>query len=98
MLMLPLSGYLASNFSKYGVKFFNVVRMPPWGPDDKVLYGFFNQMHQLTALLLAVFVGVHVLAVAKHMLIDHDGLLLRMWPRRAASGSHLPRSDLPLEP
>jgi cytochrome b561 len=97
MLMLPLSGYLASNFSKHGVKFFNVVRMPPWGPDDKTLYAAFNQVHHLAALLLALFVAVHVLAVAKHMLIDRDGLLLRMWPRRAAHRIR-PRSDLPLEP
>ena len=98
MLMLPLSGYLASNFSKYGIKFFNVVRMPPWGPDDKALYAVFNQMHQVTALLLALFVGLHLLAVAKHMMIDHDGLLLRMWPRRAVRDVPRPHSDLPLEP
>jgi cytochrome b561 len=97
MLMLPLSGYLASNFSKHGIKFFNVVRMPPWGPDDKTLYAVFNQIHHLAALLLALFVAVHVLAVAKHMLIDRDGLLLRMWPRGAARPIR-PRSDLPQEP
>jgi cytochrome b561 len=55
-------------------------------------------MHQLTALLLALFVGLHLLAVAKHMLIDHDGLLLRMWPRRAVRAVRRPHSDLPLEP
>jgi cytochrome b561 len=96
MVMLPLSGYLASNFSKHGIKFFNLVRMPPWGPDDKTLYTLFNQTHHLTALLLALFVGLHVLAVAKHMLIDRDGLLWRMWPRRAVHGIR-PHSDLPLE-
>ena len=84
MLALPLSGYLASNFSKHGVKFFNLVRWAPWGPDSKTLYALFNGVHQLAALLLALLVAVHVLAVAKHMLIDHDGLLLRMWPRRGA--------------
>jgi cytochrome b561 len=96
MLMLPLSGYLASNFSKYGVKFFNLVLLPPWGPDDKTLYAIFNQTHRLAALLLALFVGLHVLAVAKHMLIDHDGLLLRMWPRRTVPSIHA-HSDLPQE-
>jgi cytochrome b561 len=92
MLMLPLSGYLASNFSKHGIKFFNVVRWAPWGPDDKMLYGIFNQLHHFSAALLAVLVALHLLAVAKHMLIDRDGLLLRMWPHRAA-----PRSALPVE-
>jgi cytochrome b561 len=97
MLMLPLSGYLASNFSKHGIKFFNLVRMPPWGPDDRTLYAFFNATHHVAALLLALFVGLHLLAVAKHMLIDRDGLLWRMWPRRAAHGTRSP-SVLPLEP
>lgn len=96
MLALPLSGYLASNFSKYGVKFFNVVHLPPWGPEDKTLYAFFNGTHHVAALLLAVFVALHVLAVAKHMLIDRDGLLWRMWPRRTKRGMH-PHPDLPLE-
>lgn len=97
MLALPLSGYLASNFSKYGVKFFNLVQMPPWGPEDKTLYAFFNGTHRVAAVLLALLVGLHVLAVAKHMLIDRDGLLWRMWQRRTEHGIH-PHPDLPLEP
>ena len=96
MLALPLSGYLASNFSRHGVKFFNTVRWAPWGPDDKTLYAFFNGAHHLAALLLAIFVAVHVLAVAKHMLIDRDRLLLRMWPRRGAPADQ-PHSNLPVE-
>lgn len=96
MLALPLSGYLASNFSRHGIKFFNTVRWAPWGPDDKTLYAIFNGAHHLAALLLAIFVTVHVLAVAKHMLIDRDRLLLRMWPRRGAPADQ-PRSNLPVE-
>jgi cytochrome b561 len=95
MLVLPLSGYLASNFSKHGIKFFNVLRWAPWGPDDKMLYAVFNQAHKLGATLLAVLVTVHVLAVAKHMLLDRDDVLLRMWPRRAARGA--PHPDHPVE-
>jgi len=96
MAMLPLSGYLASNFSKHGIKFFNLVHWQPWGPDDKAWYALFNQTHHLAALLLAIFVGLHVLAVAKHMLIDHDGLLRRMWPSRAVRDTRSP-SDSSLE-
>jgi len=96
MALLPLSGYLASNFSKHGIKFFNLVHWQPWGPDNKTWYALFNQTHHLAALLLAIFVVFHLLAVAKHMLIDHDGLLLRMWPPRAARGARS-RSDPSLE-
>src|SRR5262245_25092799 len=31
MLIMPLSGYIASNFSKWGVNFFNVLKLAPWG-------------------------------------------------------------------
>jgi len=96
MAMLPLSGYLASNFSRHGIKFFNLVHWQAWGPDDKTWYALFNGIHHLAALLLAVFVALHLLAVAKHILIDRDGLLLRMWPARRARG--IPsRSDSSLE-
>ena len=96
MIALPLSGYLASNVSRHGINFFNVVRWAPWGPDDKNLYALFNGAHHLFALLLALLVGVHVLAVAKHMLVDRDGLLLRMWPRRAVPLDQTP-SNLSVE-
>jgi cytochrome b561 len=96
MIMLPLSGYLASNFSRHGVKFFNLVHWQPWGPDDKTWYAMFNGLHHLAALLLAVLVALHLLAVAKHMLLDRDGLLLRMWPARGVRGAR-PRSDPSLE-
>ena len=79
MLLMPLSGYLASNFSKHGIKLFNAVKLAPWGGDDKVLYAVFNQTHKITAVLLASLIAVHLLAVIKHALIDRDRLLARMW-------------------
>src|SRR6185312_15635461 len=42
MIGMPLSGYIASNFSKYGVKLFNVLTLPPWGVDDAQTYSIFN--------------------------------------------------------
>ena len=84
MLLMPLSGYLGSNFNKYGINFFNLVKWAPWGSDDKLLYAIFNQTHKLTALLLATLVILHLLAVAKHALFDHDHLFSRMWPRLAS--------------
>jgi cytochrome b561 len=80
MVLMPLSGYLASNFSKYGVKFFNTVSLPPWGSDDKQLYALFNQTHKTTALVLATLVVLHLLAALKHGL-QRDGVIHRMWIR-----------------
>ena len=80
MLLMPLSGYLASNFSKHGIKFFNAWKWAPWGSDDKLLYTIFNQTHQVSAWLLAALVALHLLALVKHALIDRDRLFSRMWP------------------
>ena len=45
MITMPVAGYTASNFSKFGVNFFNVVLLPPWGVDDRSVYAFFNGLH-----------------------------------------------------
>ena len=80
MAVVPLAGYLASNFSKYGVKFFNTVVLPPWGSDDKQIYTLLNQTHQVAALLLALVIALHVAAALLHA-VRRDGIFSRMWPR-----------------
>ena len=82
MLVMPLSGYIASNFSRFGVHFFNVVKLEPWGIDSKLVYGIFNQTHILSSWLLLALVTVHVLAALKHLLVDHDSVFSRMLPQR----------------
>lgn len=80
MVVMPLSGYLASNFSKHGVKFFNTLLLPPWGSDDKQLYAVFNQTHKIAAAVLLALVALHVLAALQHGL-RRDGIMSRMWIR-----------------
>lgn len=80
MLLVPLAGYLASNFSKHGVKFFNVLVLPPWGPDDKSTYTLFNQTHKVAAVLLLALIVVHIGAALWHGW-RRDGVFSRMWPR-----------------
>ncbi len=82
MLLVPLAGYLASNFSKHGVKFFNVWVMPPWGADDKAIYGVLNQAHTVGAALLLALIVLHLLAALQHAW-RRDGVFARMWPSRS---------------
>ena len=77
MLVLPLSGYLASNFSKHGVKFFNLLALPPWGSDDKAIYAVFNQSHKISVVLLLALVALHLLAALWHGL-RRDGIFSRI--------------------
>ena len=83
MLGVPLTGYLATNFGKYGIKYFGLVLLPSWGPDDSAIYAALNTTHKGLALALAGIILLHVAAACKHALVDRDGIMRRMWPRRA---------------
>jgi len=78
MIGMPLSGYLASNFSKHGIKIFNQYALAPWGPDDKSLYAVFNGTHDALALVFSVLVAGHILVALHHAFIARDGMLARM--------------------
>ena len=92
MVMMPLSGYVASNFSKHGVKFFGTT-LAPWGADLPQVYGFFNGVHIVTAYVFTALIVVHVAAALKHALVDRDGVFSRMWP-----GPHAPARQLEIFP
>ena len=83
MLLMPVAGYIASNFSKFGINFFNTLKLAPWGPEDKQLYAFFSQMHGISSWVLLALVLVHVLAAFKHAIVDRDTILYRMLPQRS---------------
>jgi cytochrome b561 len=83
MVAMPVSGYIASNFSKYGVNFFNSIKLAPWGSENAAVYAFFNTTHDVTSWILVTLIALHVLAVLRHLL-QKDGLFSRMWPARDA--------------
>ncbi len=77
MLLSPLSGATASNFSKHGVKFFGTY-IPPWGPDLPAVYAFFNGLHDIVGWTFVGLIAVHVAAALKHLWWDRDGVAGRM--------------------
>ena len=77
MLGMPLSGYIASNFSKYGVKFFNAVQLPPWGPQDPRVYAVFNTTHVVLSYMFVSLIVLHILAAVSHG-IRGDGVVSRI--------------------
>jgi len=80
MLIMPIAGYTASNFSKFGVKLFNAVLLPPWGVDDRGIYAFFNGLHIGTSYVFVTLIAIHMLAAAKHLVFPRHGVLRRMLP------------------
>jgi cytochrome b561 len=86
MLIMPLSGYIASNFAKWGVNFFNAVKLPPWGVENEAVYNFLNTTHVVTSYIFDALIGIHVLAALRHLMLG-DGIFNRMWPRQEARES-----------
>ena len=92
MGVMPLSGYVASNFSKYGVRFFGLA-LPPWGPELPAVYAFFNGLHIATAFVFCALIVGHVLATFKHVLLDRDRVFARMWPTSVRRPPVMTRTD-----
>jgi cytochrome b561 len=84
MGVMPVSGYIASNFSKRGVKFFGVM-FEPWGPDLPAVYQALNLLHVVTAWVFTALIALHVAAALRHALVDRDGIFMRIWPWSSAA-------------
>ena len=79
MLLQPVTGYLASSFGKYGVKFFGIP-LPHWGWDDPGLRSIAVAAHETIVLVFIGIICIHVLAALKHALVDRNEVLRRMLP------------------
>ena len=84
MVGVPLSGYVASNFTRHGVRFFGNP-LPPWGPDDRAVYVFFNGLHVTLAIALTLLIAGHIAIAIGHAFRDRGALFGRMWPAHPAS-------------
>lgn len=80
LVLMPLSGFSASQFTKYGVTYFGLFKIPPMGWENREIYSLLQGVHGVTATLLVVLVAVHILAALKHLLINRDGVFQRMLP------------------
>jgi cytochrome b561 len=79
---VPLAGWAYSSASGFPVVVFGVLPLPDFVSPDRELAKALVEVHGNLAWLLAIIVGVHVAAVAKHSFIDRDDLLSRMRPGR----------------
>lgn len=77
MVVQPLSGYLGSNFSKYGVKFFGAA-WPPWASESAAIYAFFNALHVYSSWLFALLIAGHTTIAIWHALVERDGVFSRI--------------------
>jgi cytochrome b561 len=96
LIIIPLSGYLGSSFTRYPVRYFGYP-LPRWAPESPALKELCSQIHLVAVSILIVLVAVHIAKVLKHALLDRDEVFQRMgWTTRkrtpAAAPAELARS------
>ena len=79
LVVLVLSGFIESNFTKWGIKFFGL-EIPTLFSEDKRLYYFFNRIHVYTSYIFSGLIAIHIGAAVKHWLVDRDRVFHRMLP------------------
>jgi cytochrome b561 len=78
MIVMPVSGYLGSSFTKYPILYFGI-KLPQWGWDSPALKDLCSQVHLTTVIIFITLIAIHIAAALKHWLVDRDGVVQRMW-------------------
>lgn len=77
---VPLAGWAYSSAAGFPIVWFGVLPLPDFVAPDKEFSKTLKEVHEVLSYALAALVALHVAAALKHQLIDHDGLIGRMWP------------------
>jgi len=77
MVVMPLTGYLGSSFTKYPIKYFGMT-LPHWGWDAPALKDLMSDVHYGTVIVFMTLIAVHVAAALKHAYVG-GGVFERMW-------------------
>jgi cytochrome b561 len=76
MIIMPLSGYLGSSFTKYPIKYWGYT-LPHWGWESEVYKNICSQVHYTTVIIFMVLIAIHFSAAVKHMMA-RDGVIQRI--------------------
>jgi cytochrome b561 len=83
VLVMPLTGWIYSNYSGFPVVYLGKLPLPDLVQRDRVLAASWLEVHRTLAVVLAVTIGLHVLAALYHQFVVRDGTLRRMFTWRA---------------
>jgi len=78
LFSIPLSGYLMSSFGGRATKFFNLFSLPLFVEKNNDISSMLYEVHEIIAYTALIFVGLHLLGTAKHLIIDKNNILKRI--------------------
>ncbi|CAA0102214.1 Cytochrome b561 [BD1-7 clade bacterium] len=77
-LVMPISGITMSYAGGHDIRVFGYLFLPGAEHKIKALSSMAWEVHETTAIVLLVLIGIHLLATIKHQWIDKDSVLRRM--------------------
>ena len=83
LLWMPVTGFIMSTSEGYPTKLFNLIPTPQLWPKNDHLADQFGYLHALGQWAVYGLIGLHLLAVAFHLIWGRDGVLDRMLPADA---------------
>ncbi len=78
MFAMPLSGLLMSLLGGYPVNIYGLFTIPAITSEPTPAGGFFYNMHEITATIVMVALGLHILGSLYHHFVRKDNVLRRM--------------------
>jgi len=80
LLAMPIIGFAASQYTKYGVTYFGLFKIPPLAAENPATRDLLQEIHHELAYVLILLVVVHVLAALYHHFVKKDGVIQRIMP------------------
>jgi cytochrome b561 len=77
MFLMPVSGFLMSQFAGYKVAYFGI-DLPFLVGKHPYLSGIFKDIHNTTAIILITVICLHILATIKHRYFDKKDVIYKM--------------------
>jgi len=78
IVMMPVTGFIASNYGGFPINIFGLFKLPLILPTDKERAKLFLALHEYCSYLSIFLLIVHLGAVVKHQFIDKCNILKRM--------------------
>ena len=83
MVVIPLSGYLGSSFTRYPILYFGHA-LPRWAAESPALKELCSRVHLTAVVVFITLIAIHVGKVLKHLIVDRDEVFQRMgWTVRS---------------
>lgn len=96
MVVMPLTGYLGSSFTKYPIIYWGM-KLPHWGWDAPVLKDLMSAVHLTTVTIFIALIAIHIAGAIKHAFDGSEGVLHRMWFKPKGAAEPAPGAGVVLE-